>query len=278
MKPLRSIAIAVGLALVTLLLVFFWRERPSQQPSISELGQPPVVAPEAKPEIRYPLPEAQPPIAGTEAPAIPPLPALGESDSFTSDLLTQLFGESALQLLVPQHFIRRLVLIIDALPRKDLPMQHLPVRSPLGSFETAGDAEAEIIATANFSRYAPYVALAEAVPPERLAEAYLRIYPLLEEAYREMDHPEGYFNDRMIEVLDHLLATPQVKEPIPVVKHIARYRYADPQLESLSAGQKILLRMGSENARRVKNVLQQLRNQLVGTRTGEGKPAPQSSD
>lgn len=269
MKPLRIVNIVLGLLLVILFVVFFWPKKTSQPPSISELGQPPVAAPEAKPEIRYPLPEAQPTAAGTEAPTIPPLPALGESDSFTGDLLLQLFGDPARkQLLTSRHFIRRLVLIIDALPREDLPMQHLPVRSPPGSFLIAGKPGAEIIATENFGRYAPYVALAEAVPPERLAETYLRIYPLLEQAYRELGHPESYFHDRMIEVLDDLLATPQVQGPIPVVEHVTRYRYADPKLESLSAGQKILLRMGPENARRVKNVLQQLRILLVGPRTG----------
>ncbi len=271
MKPLRIVTIALGLLLVVLLVVLFWPKKAAQPPSISELEQLPV-APQAEPEIRYPLPEAQPAAGEAKAPTIPPLPALGESDPFTSDLLIQLFGEPAWkQLLTPQHFIQRLVLIIDALPREDLPMQHLPVRSPPGSFLTAGKPGAEIIATENFGRYAPYVALAEAVPPQRLADAYLRIYPLLEQAYRELGHPQTYFHDRVIEVLDHLLATPRVKGPIPVVEHINRYHYADPQLESLSAGRKILLRMGPDNARRVKKVLQQLRNLLVGTREKTGK-------
>lgn len=270
MKPLRIVNIVLGLLLVTLLVVFFWPKKTAHPPSVSELGQPPAALPKAAPEIRYPLPEAPSPTAGTEEQPIPPLPALGESDSFTSDLLVQLFGEPGRKLLLTsQQFIQRLVLIIDALPRKDLPMQHLPVRSPPGRFLTAGKPGAEIIATENFGRYAAYVRLAEAVPPQRLADAYLRIYPLLEQAYRQLGHPEGYFHDRMIEVLDHLLATPQVQGPIPLVEHITRYRYADPQLEALSAGQKILLRMGPENARRVKKVLQQLRNLLVGPQTGD---------
>jgi hypothetical protein len=264
MKPLRIVTIVFGLLLVILLVVFFRPKKTAHPPSVSELGQSPGPPSKAEPVIRYPLPEAPPSTAGKDAPVIP-LPALGESDPFTSDLLMQLFGESAWnQLLLSQHFIQRLVLIIDALPRKDLPMKHLPVRSPLGSFQTADKTGTEIIATENFSRYAPYVGLAEAVPPQRLAQVYLRIYPLLEEAYRDLGHPDAYFHDRMIEVLDHLLDTPQLQSPIPVVKHVTRYRYADPQLESLSSGQKILLRMGAENARRVENVLRQLRNQLVG--------------
>ncbi|MCD4687745.1 MAG: DUF3014 domain-containing protein [Desulfuromonadaceae bacterium] len=264
MKPVRIAIIILLLLLVSLAVVFFWPGKSSEPPSISELGIPPAALQETEPEIRYPLPQAQPASPGTEEQAIPPLPELGQSDVFTKDLLTQLFGEPARkQLLAPQQFIRRLVLIIDALPRKDLPRQHLPLRAAGGRFETAGEEGAKVIASANFLRYAPYVKLAEAAPTDGLAKAYLRVYPLLEEAYQEMGYPKGYFHDRMITVLDHLLATPEPKGPIPLVKHVTQYRYADPQLEALSTGQKTLLRMGSENARRIKAVLQKLRKQLV---------------
>ena len=264
MKPVRIAIIILLFLLACLAVVFFWPGKSSEPPSIAELGIPPAAPQEAEPEIRYPLPEAQSVSAGTDEKVIPPLPELGQGDAFSKDLLTELFGDPARkQLLAPQQFIRRLVLIIDALPRKNLPRQHLPVRAPEGRFETAGEEGAEVIASANFRRYAPYVQLAEAATSDRLAKAYLRVYPLLEEAYREMGHPKGYFHDRMIGVLDHLLATPEPKGPIPLVKHVTQYRYADPQLEALSAGQKILLRMGSDNARRVKAVLEKLRGQLI---------------
>jgi hypothetical protein len=269
MKPLRIAIITLILLLVSLAVIFFWPGKSSQPPSISELGIPPAAPQETEPEIRYPLPGTQPVSPATDEQVIPALPELGQSDAFIKDLLAQLFGESAQkQLLVPQQFIRRLVLIIDALPRKDLPRQHLPVRAPGGRFETAGEEGAKVIASANFLRYAPYVKLAESISTDRLTKAYLRIYPLLEEAYREMGYPKGYFHDRMIAVLDHLLATPEIKGPIPLVKHITQYRYADPKLESLSAGQKILLRMGSENVGRVKAVLHRLREQLVEPQAG----------
>jgi hypothetical protein len=265
MKPVRIAIIILLFLLVCLAVVFFWPGKSSEPPSISELGTPPAAPQKTEPEIRYPLPETQPSLPGAVEPITPPLPTLGESDDFTKDLLTQLFGESVRkQLLAPQQFIRRLVLIIDALPQKGLPRQHLPVHPPVGRFETVTIEGSEVIASANFGRYAPYVELAEAVPAERLTKAYLRVYPLMEEAFREMGYPNGYFHDRMIAVLDHLLATPEIKEPIPLVKHVTQYRFADPKLESLSEGQKILIRMGSKNAGRVKSVLQRLREQLVG--------------
>ena len=102
----------------------------------------------------------------------------------------------------------------------------------------------------------------------------LRMYPLLQRAYEELGYPRRYFNDRLVEVIDVLLATPQVNEPVrlrlvevkgPIASERpwVRYEYADPALESLTAGQKILLRMGPENARRLKAKLAELRGQLA---------------
>jgi hypothetical protein len=42
------------------------------------------------------------------------------------------------------------------------------------------------------------------------------------------------------------------------------YQFADPALESRSAGQKILLRMGAENAATVKAKLLELRSVVTG--------------
>ena len=41
------------------------------------------------------------------------------------------------------------------------------------------------------------------------------------------------------------------------------YQFADPELEARSAGQKIMIRMGSENAARIKAKLQEVRRELT---------------
>ncbi|MCC2673139.1 MAG: hypothetical protein K0R58_86, partial [Ramlibacter sp.] len=55
----------------------------------------------------------------------------------------------------------------------------------------------------------------------------------------------------------------EVKGPIPSTRPWVRYEFADPQLEALSAGQKVLVRVGPENARPLKQKLRALRQQLV---------------
>ena len=65
-------------------------------------------------------------------------------------------------------------------------------------------------------------------------------------------------------VIDHLLATPQPPEPLALVRPKVFWEYADPELEALSAGQKLLLRMGHENAALVRARLRELRALIVG--------------
>jgi hypothetical protein len=43
-----------------------------------------------------------------------------------------------------------------------------------------------------------------------------------------------------------------------------RYEFADPALESLSSGQKIMLRVGPVNERRLKEKLAEIRGELAG--------------
>ncbi len=91
----------------------------------------------------------------------------------------------------------------------------------------------------------------------------MRLYPLFQQAYVELGHLDGYFNDRVIEVIDHLLAAPSPDGPIPLVRPNVMYQFADPALESRSAGQKFLIRIGPDNAARVKTQLRALRERLA---------------
>ena len=64
-------------------------------------------------------------------------------------------------------------------------------------------------------------------------------------------------------MIDHLLATPDVPAPIALVQPKVLYEYADPELEQRSAGQKILMRMGTVNEARVKAKLRDIRRAIT---------------
>lgn len=271
--------------LVTLLAAgyLWWQERQHQTapPPVAEAPLAPS-EPAAPTGPRYPIPEAPLPSAEEGAPlpspegqaaqeAVPPeaeptepLPALNESGVVMMQLLSGMFGEEVLTALFnSDEFIRRFVVTVDNLPGKKLPRQNLLFKRVAGQFLVAGEDEQRIISPDNAARYAPYVQLAKRVETRRLVNLYIRFYPLFQEAYAELGNPNAYFNDRLVEVIDHLLETPTVEEPIPVVQPKVFYEYADAELEALSAGQKVLLRMGSANAGQVKAKLRELRQALT---------------
>jgi len=173
-------------------------------------------------------------------------------------------------------FARRFVATVDNLGRAHAPALVWPVMPTAGRFAVEDAGGSPVIAADNSSRYTPFVLLVETVDIGRAVDLYVRMYPLLQQSYAEQGFPKRYFNDRLIQVIDLLLATPEVsypvklhltevKGPIPSERPWVRYEYADPALERLAAGQKILLRVGPVNARRLKAKLAEARQQLTRT-------------
>jgi hypothetical protein len=216
----------------------------------------PQVAPRAdsKPRIEHPI----------EPSATVPLPALSESDSALREMLGVLFGNAAFdQLFHRQDIVRHVVATIDNLPRKTVALRLMPIKPAPGTFRASGPEGALVIGPDNAARYAPYVRALESVDSAKLVSLYVRLYPLFQEAYAELGYPSGYFNDRLFEVIDHLLATPDVRAPVALVQPKVMYEYADPELQQLSAGQKMLVRMGPENEAKVKAKLRELKRALT---------------
>ena len=69
--------------------------------------------------------------------------------------------------------------------------------------------------------------------------------------------------DRLIEALDNLIDTPDPAPPIALAQPKVLYTYADPALEARSAGQRILLRMGTENRAKAIKALTAIRKELL---------------
>ena len=262
-----AVAVAVVVAGLAA-LYFYWPERreaprpaPAEPPRAA--AQP---APEAQPEpaIQHPIEAAKPEAAAAPEPA-PPLPALDVSDRSVTDALASVLDRAAIdEYLVATGLVRRIVVTVDNLTRKKAPQRMWAVKPTAEKFLTRGAGDAMYISPDNARRYEPFLKVMESVDAGKLATLYVRFYPLFQQAYRELGYPKGYFNDRLVEVIDHLLVTPEIDGPIRLAKPWIMYEFADPALEARSAGQKTLIRMGSANALRVKAKLREFRRQIAG--------------
>ena len=238
------------LAFGALAALYFWpvEEKPQRQPL-------PAPAVASEPAIRYPVESDNPPADS--------LPPLAESDGVIGHALAALFGERLPKFVYLHDIVHRVVATVDNLPRDHVSLSLLPVTPASGLPVTTTAAESLALSPKNAERYQPYVRLAEALPTEPLVALYTRFYPLFQEQYERLGYPNKYFNDRVVEVVDHLLATPEVQEPVRLVQPGVLYQFADPKLENLSAGQKIFLRMGRANADKLKAKLRDIRRALV---------------
>jgi hypothetical protein len=229
----------------------------------------------AEPEV-----SAEPEIGFVETPAPQveemPLPMLMESDPVVLDTLEGMIGEAAvMQYLVNDNLISRMVATVVTMGGRQIPGVVQVVQGPESDFEATVNDQAEpirnqegdeipqfVVDPANYRRYTPYVELLEAVDTATLVENFDRHYSLFQQAYRQMGYADGEFSERLLAVIDEMLATPEVTDPVNLVKPEAYFLYTNPDLESRTAAQKILLRMGPENASRVKLKLSEIRTAL----------------
>ena len=233
---------------------YYWEQAQPEPKAVEVTALPPPIAP-PKPVLRQvvKVPEAQ-----------SPLPQLGESDSFMLEALASLIGkESVVKIFRVEQIIHNIVVTIDNLPNQSLPVNAMPI-TPVPGNLVASVADGEMsISPINTARYTPYVRLTGVVNTEKLVALYLRFYPLFQKSYEEIGYPNKYFNDRVIEVIDNLLAAPDIKEPVKLLQPKIVYIYADPDLEGRSIGQRTLMRIGTENEAKVKTKLQEIRQELL---------------
>ncbi len=231
---------------------------------------PAATSPQRAPERLGPIHPLPPPDSTPGAGELVPLPPLSDSDAYFKLALADVFGAGVEALLVPDALIERFVTTIDSLPRRHVSEQIRPVGGLSGAFraDPAGDERADAeplyaLSEENYARYDGIVNTLIAADDEELVDVYRRFYPLFQEAYVSIGYPNGYFNDRAVEVIDHLLAAPRPEGPIYLKRSNVLYQFADPDLEALSAGEKLLVRIGSRNADKVKARLESLRERIA---------------
>ncbi|MBU0750711.1 MAG: DUF3014 domain-containing protein [Gammaproteobacteria bacterium] len=251
---------ATALIATLLVALYLWWWQPAE----------PIVA--AEPVAQAATVSDKPPMPAAAAishaldpePAAEPLPYLDGSDLPLGEALSAVVGAKPWKALFnPERVIRRIVATVDNLPRQQAPVKMWPVRPTGAWFETAASGDVLTVSPSNSRRYAAYVGLVQTVEVVKLVAIYRHFYPLFQQAYVDLGYPKGYFNDRLVVAIDDLLAAPELVESPQLVQRKVLYEYADTDLEGRSAGQKIMLRIGSGNARIVKARLREFRSAVA---------------
>jgi hypothetical protein len=258
---LVPVVLAAGIAIA---LLFFWPRLIAPPPEPVDVESEPVTedAPR-RPGPLHPIQPLAPPRDGSRD--LVPLPPLDDSDAYFRLEIVDIFGGRLEELLTNEALIEKFVATIDNLPRSHIAERIRPVGRLSDNFvaERGAAPDSYRLSAENFDRYRFLVDAIVFADVDSIVDAYRRYYPLFQEAYVGLGYPNGYFNDRVVEVIDHLLATPEPDGAITLARPHVLYEFADPQLEALSSGQKLLLRMGNDNAARAKRSLAELRERIA---------------
>jgi len=273
--PVAIVAVAVALA------VLWWftakqavpLPEPTADQPVTEMTEPATSGPDMAAPAFDPSASAVPP--AELQPVAVPVAALPLAADQIGSAVTNLIGsKAALTFFQLDGFPRKFVATVDNLGRSHAPPVAWPINPTEGRFTVQPHDGATVVSSDNGLRYTPLVLLLESINVGLAVDLYVRMYPVLQQTYVDLGYPNRQFNDRLLQVINHLLATPtapqvmavqltEVKGPIPSVRPWVRYEFADPALESLSAGQKIMLRVGSVNQNRLKARLSALRQEIL---------------
>ncbi len=285
----KTVQMAIGgLVLAALLWLGYgyWQSAkapaPASAPVVVE-APPPAPAPAASadmtPAVRFPISNVEGADAAASGVQTGTVPA--SDDAVMTSALNDLLGNRVvLALLQTDGFAARVAATVDNLGRQHAAPRLWPVNPAPGRFTVTGDGEAPTSGTlgpANHARYDSFVSLVDGLDAAKVVALYVRLYPQFQRAFEELGYSKQHFNDRLVDVVDQLLATPEpvgpvavqltpVKGPMKPTRPWVLYAYADPAFRDLQAGQKILLRMSVDQRQRLKAKLQAIRTRLVTRR------------
>jgi hypothetical protein len=226
---------------------YFMRTRTVPAPTAVRSATDQAVAPAAP--VR-PLPEAGETID---------LPPIDQTDAIVRELVTRLSSHPTIAAwLTTDHLIRNFTVVVENISNGKTPSGHLGKVRPTGTFQVREERGSLWIDPRSFRRYDKYADAVAALDARGAARLYATLRPRLVDAYRELGHPDGNFDQTLERAMVELLKTPVVEGDIALASKTVAYEFADPRLQSLSSAQRQFLRMGSRNVRLIQGKLREM--------------------
>lgn len=244
--------------------------QPPEEPATVELAAQPIMRGQAsytessaEDGAQITLDNLEPAAPKQQANANNGLPSLADSDTLWLQLLERV-SPTLSTWLIPEHQIRRWVVLVDNLASNRIPYEHRPLNYPMAEFSVidTNDDETELFNTANYKRADLLVQTITLIPNDQAVALYQNWLPLFDEAFAELGYDVG-FHDRLLQAIDNILAVEPIQQPQQLKHATVLFTYTAEELEQATALEKFLWRLGPENTRKLQNYLQQLQPLLL---------------
>ncbi len=185
-------------------------------------------------------------------------PPLDESDVLVRELVRRLSSHPrVVGWLAGDDLIRSFVVVVTSIADGDAPAARLQSLRPSMGFRVVERGSYLYLDARSYARYAGVSRAVASIDPFRAASLYAMLKSRIDEAHSELGLESSF--DRTLErAIVLLLSTPVPQAPVRVEPRGIGYRFADPDLENLTAAQKRLVRMGPANAQVVQRALRNI--------------------
>ncbi len=240
---------AVALAVFCGLLLTLWIYRSRQEKAPVQTAAGPA-APSAPPHAVAPEPPTT-------------LPALADLDAFARGLVSPLLKTAIGQSwLTTDHLAEQFTAIVQGVAEGRAPTRMLGRFRPSAPFRVITKGDRTVIDPQTYARYDVIADAVGGLDPAAAAQAYKTLLPRLNEAYAQLGIQDATLDAALQRALVVLLSTPVPSGDVAVVPSGGTYVFADPTLEALTPAQKLLIRTGPANARRIQTQLAALATAL----------------
>jgi hypothetical protein len=234
-SPFRWILLALAAVAVGTVLTLWWLSRAQPDPATPA-----------------PTPAADPPLAVSRPrPETLDLPPLADSDPLLRDLVSSLSKHPLLAwLLVSKDLVRTVVLAVVQIGDGVTPVSAFGPLRPQTRLQVQSGPPPRL-EPASYRRWDSAVAALTSINTAELAQTYVNLKPLFDQAYRELGHPNGNFDDAIVRAYLTLDATPTITTDPVLIRGRGYFEHEDPSLRALLPAQKQLLLFGPAHRERV---------------------------
>ncbi len=184
------------------------------------------------------------------------LPSLDGSDTLLRELIAVLSRHPHIaRFLATDEIARNTVLAVVQIGAGRTPAVPLNVWRPDSRLGIVGSSSGRLDSR-TFVRWDGATNSLISIEPRDAAQLYVNVKPLFDDAYRELGHPNGNFDEAIVLAIDTLRATPTVAADPELVRRPGYYEHADPALGALRPVQKQFILIGSDNRAKILNWLQ----------------------
>ena len=187
-----------------------------------------------------------------------PLPPLQDTDALVRQLVGGLSSNPVVAAwLATDRLIVNFVVVTSRIADGQTPARELNAIGPVPPFRARSSRGAIEIDPSSYRRYDRYAQAVSALDARGAVKVYETLKPRVIDADKSFGG-SGAFDAELERAIVELLKVPVVEGTVALRPSGIGYAFVDPRLESMSAAQKQLFRMGPDNVRAVQGKLREI--------------------